>query len=93
MSLLDLSLLESLLLVTTFAGLLVGALSIHWARSRQSLANWGRRLFIATLLLLGGTGLVAAGARADGLVPLGLVAGFLVIGMLWDNPAPQSNRL
>ena len=49
---------------------------------------WGRRIFIATLLSLGGTALVAALAHADGLSPLGLLAGMLIVGMLWETPAP-----
>jgi len=46
---------------------------------------WGRRLFILTLLLLGITILAAALTHARGLAPLGLIAGFLVIGMLWET--------
>jgi hypothetical protein len=46
---------------------------------------WGRRIFTATLVLLGITILLAALARARGLAPLGLIAVFLVIGMLWET--------
>jgi hypothetical protein len=82
--------LELCLLFLTVAGLMLGSWSICWARrdSQSSRVLWGRRLFVATILVLGGTALVAAFARADGLAPLGLLAGFLVVAMVWESPRP-----
>jgi hypothetical protein len=79
---------ESCLLITGLAGLFLGIWSVHWARSNYSerRAWWGRRLYIATLLLLAATILLAAILRADGLVPLSLLAGMLLVAMLWETP-------
>ena len=53
------------------------------------LSKIGRRLFIATLLILGAVGLIAAVALAEGLVPLGLLAGLLVVAMLVEWPSVE----
>jgi hypothetical protein len=84
--------LEVWLLIFTAIGLALGTLGIWWARvSRvQRLAFWGRGLFTGTLLFLGGSSLLAAFHEADGLVPLGLSAGLLVTGMLWEAPGSSS---
>jgi hypothetical protein len=81
---------EILLLVLTLTCVLLGGLSICCARTHpdRGTARWGRRGFLLVLLGLGATILVAAVVRADGLAPLGLVAGLLVAGMLWESPAP-----
>ena len=42
----------------------------------------------AALLTLGISGLVAAWQRAEGLAPLGLAAGALLIGVVWERPQP-----
>lgn len=70
-------------------GLVLGGWGIVWARTGGSRGGvyLGRGLFIATLLLLGASSLLAAQHRADGLAPLGLAAGFLVIFMLWETPS------
>jgi hypothetical protein len=47
---------------------------------------WARRVFLATLFLLGCGTVVAATWAARCVVPLGLAAGWLVIAMLWENP-------
>lgn len=80
--------LEFVLLLTAILGLGLGIWSISWARSdyRQRRAWWGRRLFIATMLLLGVTIFVAAFAHAEGLVPVSLLAGILLVAMLWETP-------
>ena len=80
--------LELCLLITALSGLFLGIWSVNWARKnyRERRAWWGRRLFTATLLLLGATILVAAILRADGLVPLSLLAGMLLVAMLWETP-------
>lgn len=88
--------LEVWLLAITALGLALGTWGIWWARAsrEQRLASWGRGLFTGTLLVLGGSSLVAAFHRADGLVPLGLSAGLLVTGMLWEvpgSPGPQTD--
>jgi hypothetical protein len=81
------STLDLWLLLMTPGGCLLGGWSIYWARGQDHPARiiWGRRLFIVTLLLLGSLTLAAAGAHARGLAPLGLIAGFLVVGMLWES--------
>jgi hypothetical protein len=80
---------EAWLLALTAIGLLFGACGIVWARTGGSRSgiNMGRGLFITTLLFLGANSLLAAWHRADGLAPLGLSAGFLVIFMLWEVPS------
>jgi hypothetical protein len=77
-------------LIVTLVGLAAGVLCITWAKASRSArrVRWGRRLFIATFSLLGATALVAALARANGLAPLGLLCGLLIVGMLWENPTP-----
>ena len=69
-------------------GLVLGSWGIAWARmSRlQKRISWGQTLFVGTLVGLGATGLVAAFHRADGLAPLGLLSGFLLIAMVWEMP-------
>jgi hypothetical protein len=72
----------------TLIGLLAGTWGITWARTApgRGRASWGRLLFVFTLLLLGGASLLAAFHRAEGLVYLGLLAGGLVLLMVWDVP-------
>jgi len=81
------STLDLWLTLLTPGGCLLGGWSIYWARGQDHPVRmlWGRRLFIVTLLLLGFMILIAAWTRARGLAPLGLSAGFLVIGMLWET--------
>jgi hypothetical protein len=83
--------LELSLSIITFIALFAGGWGICWARThpRRTQAQWGQRLFVITLLGLGASGLVAACARAEGLVPLGLLAGLLLVGMLWENPVSR----
>jgi hypothetical protein len=80
------STLDLFLMVMTPGGCLLGGWSIYWARGQDHPGRilWGRRLFIVTLLLLGILTTAAALTHAPGLAPLGLIAGFLVIGMLWE---------
>ena len=81
---------ELTVLIATMTGLLLGTYCIYWVKvkptARQAL--WGRRLFVVTLLLMGGMALFAALAQAEGLAPLGLLAGLLTVGMLWESPTP-----
>jgi hypothetical protein len=80
------STLDLWLMLMTPGGCLLGGWSIYWARGQHpARIIWGRRLFIVTLLTLGLLAVMAACARARGLAPLGLIAGFLVIGMLWES--------
>jgi hypothetical protein len=80
--------LEVCLLAFTAVGLALGSWGIWWARvSRvRKRASFGRGLFTGTLVFLGGSSLLAAFHEADGLAPLGLSAGLLVTGMLWEVP-------
>ena len=52
-------------------------------------AKFGRRLFLAVLVSLGVVGLVAAIAFHEGLAPLGLLAGLLVVAMCCELPTPE----
>jgi len=81
--------LELCLLTLTLAGLALGAWGILIARTSQAPhhASWGRALFLGALLCLGMSSVVAAVHRAEGLAPVGLSAGLLVVGMLWETPA------
>ena len=80
--------LEIGLLMLTIVGLLLGCCAISWARTSRKQARifLGRCLFVGTLIFLGASGSVAALHRADGLIPLGLSSGFLLVGMLWELP-------
>jgi hypothetical protein len=80
--------LEICLIALALVGLVLGAWGILWARFSQvkGRTTWGRGLFIATIIFLAISSSVAAFHHAEGLVPLGLTAGFLVIGMLWEAP-------
>jgi hypothetical protein len=82
------SALEFLLLVDTAIGVVAGIWGIAWARTAADAGRrcWGRRLFVMTLFLLGAGAMAAAWHQADGLVPVGLSAGLLVVGMLWEGP-------
>ncbi len=79
---------ELAVLLATLTGLLSGSCSIYWVKVKPTSrhARWGRRLFILTLLALGTVALAAAIVRADGLAPLGLLSGMLIVGMLWESP-------
>ncbi|MBI2807599.1 MAG: hypothetical protein HYX68_21675 [Planctomycetes bacterium] len=81
-------LVELIVLLATILGTATGGCSIYWVKATPSArrACWGRRLFVATLLSLGGLALFAAVVQADGLAPLGLLSGFLIVGMLWESP-------
>ena len=81
--------LDLALLAVTGTGASLGVWAIWWARASVNSARtaWGRWLFVCILVCFGVAGLVAAGFLADGLAPLGLCAGLLVVGMLWE-PAP-----
>ena len=80
--------LEFWLFLLLLGGLVVGGWSIRWARASRACArrSWGRGLFVATLLILGGSNMLAAFHRAETLVPMGLTAGLLVVAMLWESP-------
>lgn len=80
--------LDHWLLVATFIGLVLGVWSIAWARTHahRSGVLIGRTIFVANLVTIGGSSMLAAFHRADGLLPLGFLAGALVVGMLWECP-------
>jgi hypothetical protein len=85
---------EMTVLIATLAGVLAGGCGIYFVKMlpNRRHARWGRRLFVATLLWLGGTALFAALTHADGLAPLGLLSGLLVVGMLWEgSPMPAAD--
>jgi hypothetical protein len=79
---------EFTVLITTLTGMLLGSCCIYWVKVRPSArrAWWGCCLFVVTLLTLGAVALVAAMTLADGLAPLGLLSGLLIVGMLWESP-------
>ncbi len=74
-----------------FAGLclFLGGLGILWGRcsSCPHRTAIGRILFVGTLLMLGAVMQLAAFYQAEGIVPLGLLAGLLVVLMLWESPS------
>jgi hypothetical protein len=88
------ALLDLAVLVLTFLNAAIGAWSLHWARSEPTCwrCRSGCILFAVNLLVLGITGIVAALTRAQGLPPLGLVAGLLIVGMMWERPAARQHR-
>ena len=83
-------LVEFMVLIATLLGLTMGVCCIYWVKVRPSARHawWGCRLFIVTLLSLGAVAFFAAIVHADGLAPLGLLSGFLTVGMLWESPTP-----
>ena len=87
--------LELWLYVSALAGLSLGILGVAWARSSRHAprSSLGRLLFVGTLLVLGAGCVLAAFHRADGLVPLGLSASFLVVAMFLDSPRPVGTNL
>ena len=88
------STLNGSVLVLTLVNAVVGGLSIYWARAEPQ--SWRCRggciLFVLNLLALGIGGLIAASMRAQGLPPLGLVAGLLIVGMMWEGPSASQRR-
>jgi hypothetical protein len=80
--------LDECLLALLAVGVSFGAWGVWRARHSTDprRAAWGRRVFLATLSVLGSGTLVATVCAARCLVPFGLAAGWLVIAMLWENP-------
>jgi hypothetical protein len=78
---------EARLLALTILGLAVGLVGVLLARAGVSPAEvkWGRGVFFGMLSLMCGGSVLAAVHRAEGLAPLGLAAGLLVVAMLWEN--------
>lgn len=72
----------------TLVGLVLGAWGIIWARcSKDQGRTWlGRGIVVITFIAVGSLGLVAALYRTNGVIFLGLVTGFLLVGMLWEAP-------
>ena len=84
--------LELTLAALTVVALLLGGWGVLWARSHTAPGRilWGKRLFLGTLLALAGLLALAAFYWPQHVVPPGLVAGWLVIAMLWEGPAPKA---
>lgn len=80
----------SLLALTLFC-LILGGLGLLWGRASSCphRTSMGRILFIGTLLLVGAGMQLAAFYEAEGIIPLGLLAGFLVVAMLWETPSSK----
>jgi hypothetical protein len=89
-----LSTLDLAVLVLTLVSAAVGTGSMYWARAEP--LSWrgrsGRAVFVLNLLVLGAAVIVAALVRAQGLAPLGLVAGLLIVGITWEGPPPSTRR-
>lgn len=83
-------LVEWTVLIGMLIGAMLGTCCIYWVKVKPcpARARWGRRLFVVTLLSLGSVAFVAAIMHAEGLAPLGLMSGMLIVGMLWESPAP-----
>jgi len=80
--------LDKCLLALLAVGVICGGWSIWRVRGTRDprRAAWGQWVFLVTLCAVGVGTLVAATWAARCLVPFGLVAGWLVIAMLWENP-------
>ena len=80
----------SLLLLAALC-LLLGSLGILWGRCSNCPHRTflGRAVFVGTLLLLGAAMQFAAFYQAEGIIPLGLLAGLLVVAMLWETPTSK----
>ena len=87
--------LEFWLFIGALVGLILGLLGVVWIRAHRGpgVCSWGSRLVIGTLLALGGAGLLAAFYRADGLLPVGFSAGFVVIAMFIESPKPAGPEI
>ncbi len=81
------STLDLCLLFVTPAGFLLGGWAIYWARGQDHpvLRHWGHWLFTSTISVMGFLALVAAVVKANGLAPLSVTSGLLVVGMLWEG--------
>jgi hypothetical protein len=81
---------EIAFLALTLIGFALGCWAIAWARTsrRSTRVLLGRLLFVLTLFFVASAGVVAALDYAEGLIPLGLLSGFLVMGMLCEIPHP-----
>lgn len=78
---------NSLFLVISVAAFLLGGSSLFLIHGHCRLrAKIGRRLFFAVLVALGAAGLAAAFVFHDGLAPLGLLVGLLVVASCWELP-------
>jgi hypothetical protein len=82
---------ELWLVLAAVLGGFVGLLGIIWDRAGRN--RTGRVLFVGAVIFLGAGAVFAAFHRAEGLVPLGLSAGALVVGMLWEDPRPASEYI
>ena len=83
-------LVEITVLIATLVGSLLGGCCIYWVKACPCArrARWGRRLFIVTQIVLGGMAAdCRCGMAVDGLAPLGLLSGLLIVGMLWEGSA------
>jgi hypothetical protein len=80
--------LELWLVALTALGVVIGTSGIFLARASESAMRVaiGRGLFVFTLFFFGVCSSVAAFHHAHGLAPMGLAAGGLVVGMLWETP-------
>ena len=77
----------------TIGGFLIGGSCIYLVHCPCHVtAKIGRRLFVAAIIALGILGLLAALAFHEGLAPLGLLAGLLVVAMLWELPAAETDQ-
>ena len=73
----------------------IAKVTVEWWQT----GNWHAKLFhpggmpsshsafVMSLLILGGFAFVAALLHAEGIAPLGLLSGLLIVGMLWESPA------
>lgn len=86
--------LELWLNVALLTGFLFGCCGIFGVRACQCKYRvlCGRICYVAALVFLGASSGLAAFHRAETLVPLGLTCSFLVVGMVWDGPAPVLER-
>jgi hypothetical protein len=82
---------DACLLAILALAVVIGVGSIWWVRwvKHGTGSVWGHGLFLFSLVVVGTGSIVALVCAARCLVPFGLSAGWLVIGMLWEDPFPS----
>ncbi len=82
--------LEMWLMMAAGLGLIMGAWGLMCFRNGGRSGSFGRALSVTALVFLGAGSGFAAFHRAEGLVPLGLCAGLLLVGLVSCEPRPES---
>ncbi len=82
--------LQFAIIALSVAGFLSGTCTSALARSQHPrISQWGRCLSFGILVGLGLVGVCAACYCIRSLAVVGILAGLLVVAMVWDAPAPR----